>query len=91
VRDLVVRAREGDRDAFSELAARSLGRLTAVARMILRDEYAAQDTVQDAFIEGWKSLPGGRGGDRRPAGPRDLPTDRGHDRRLRRAPPRDLD
>ena len=64
MRDLVVRAREGDRDAFSELAARSLGRLTAVARMILRDEYAAQDAVQEAFIEAWKSLPGLRDPDR---------------------------
>jgi RNA polymerase sigma factor (sigma-70 family) len=58
VRDLVIRARDGDRDAFSELAAQSIGRLTAVARMILRDEYAAQDAVQDAFIEAWRSLPG---------------------------------
>jgi RNA polymerase sigma-70 factor, ECF subfamily len=58
VRDLVVRARGGDRDAFSELVARSIGRLTAVARMILRDEYGAQDAVQDAFIEAWRSLPG---------------------------------
>lgn len=58
VRDLVVRAREGDRDAFSELATRSIGRLTAIARMILRDEYAAQDAVQEAFIEAWRSLPG---------------------------------
>lgn len=58
VQDLVIRARAGDRDAFSELAARSIGRLTAVARMILRDEYAAQDAVQDTFIEAWRSLPG---------------------------------
>jgi RNA polymerase sigma-70 factor (ECF subfamily) len=58
VRELVVRAREGDRDAFSELAARSIGRLTAVARMILRDEFAAQDAVQETFIEAWRSLPG---------------------------------
>jgi RNA polymerase sigma-70 factor (ECF subfamily) len=58
VRDLVIRARGGDRDAFSELATRSIGRLTAVARMILRDEYAAQDAVQEAFIEAWRSLPG---------------------------------
>jgi RNA polymerase sigma factor (sigma-70 family) len=64
VRELVVRAREGDRDAFSELAARSIGRLTAVARMILRDEYAAQDAVQETFIEAWKSLPGLREPDR---------------------------
>lgn len=58
MRDLVIRARSGDRDAFSDLAAHSLGRLTAVARLILRDEYAAQDAVQDAFIEAWQSLPG---------------------------------
>src|SRR4029079_13300175 len=64
MRDLVIRARDGDRDAFSALAAQSLGRLTAVARMILRDEYAAQDAVQDAFIEAWRSLPGLREPDR---------------------------
>ena len=43
---------------------RSIGRLTAVARMILRDEYAAQDAVQEAFIEAWRSLPGLREPDR---------------------------
>jgi len=64
VRDLVIQARGGDRDAFSELAARSIGRLTAVARMILRDEYAAQDAVQETFIEAWRSLPGLRDPDR---------------------------
>jgi RNA polymerase sigma factor (sigma-70 family) len=64
VRDLVIRARAGDRDAFSELVSQSLGRLTAVARMILRDEYAAQDAVQEAFIEAWRSLPGLRDPDR---------------------------
>ena len=62
--ELVVRARGGDRDAFTELVARSIGRLTAVARMILRDEYAAQDAVQDACIEAWRSLPGLRDPDR---------------------------
>jgi len=64
VRDLVIRARGGDRDAFTELVARSIGRLTAVARMILRDEYAAQDAVQESFIEAWRSLPGLREPDR---------------------------
>jgi RNA polymerase sigma factor (sigma-70 family) len=58
VRELVIRARGGDRDAFAELVARSLGRLTSLARMVLRDEYAAQDAVQEAFIEAWRSLPG---------------------------------
>jgi RNA polymerase sigma-70 factor (ECF subfamily) len=64
VRDLVIRARDGDRDAFSALVTRSIGRLTAVARMIIRDEYAAQDAVQEAFIEAWRSLPGLRDPDR---------------------------
>jgi len=64
MRDLVVRARDGDRDAFSELAARSIGRLSAAARMILRDEYAAQDAVQETFIEAWRSVPGLRDPDR---------------------------
>ena len=64
MRELVIRARGGDQDAFSELASRSIGRLTAVARMILRDEYAAQDAVQETFIEAWRSLPGLREPDR---------------------------
>jgi len=64
VQDLVIRARAGDRDAFSQLAARTIGRLTTVARMILRDEYAAQDAVQETFIEAWRSLPGLRDPDK---------------------------
>ncbi len=64
MRDLVIRARAGDVDAFSQLVARSIGRLTAVARMILRDEYAAQDAVQETFIEAWRSLPGLRDPDK---------------------------
>ena len=64
MRDRVIRARQGDRDAFSDLVAQSLGRLTSVARLILRDEYAAQDAVQEAFIEAWRSLPGLREPDR---------------------------
>ena len=64
MRDLVVWARAGDHDAFSQLAARSIGRLTAAARMILRDEYAAQDAVQDTLFEAWRSLPGLRDPDR---------------------------
>jgi RNA polymerase sigma factor (sigma-70 family) len=64
VQELVIRARAGDRDAFSQLAAQSIGRLTAVARMIVRDEYAAQDAVQECFIEAWRSLPGLRDPDK---------------------------
>lgn len=64
MRELVIRAREGDRDAFTELVARSIGRLTAAARMILRDEYAAQDAVQETFVHAWRSLPGLRDPDK---------------------------
>lgn len=55
-RRLVVRAQEGDHDAFSELAASSIGRLTAVARLILHDEYRAQDAVQDALVDAWRDI-----------------------------------
>jgi RNA polymerase sigma-70 factor (ECF subfamily) len=64
VRELVILAREGDHAAYSELATRSIGRLTAAARMILRDEHRAQDAVQDTLVEAWRSLPGLRDPDR---------------------------
>lgn len=55
-RRLVVRAREGDHDAFAEIAASSIGRLTAVARLILHDEYGAQDAVQETLFHAWRDL-----------------------------------
>ena len=63
-RDLVVRAKAGDHDAFSALAAASLGRLLATARLVLRDEDLAQDAVQDALITAWLDLRGLRDPDR---------------------------
>lgn len=57
-RGLVVRAREGDHDAFSALAAASIAQLDAVARLILRDNAAADDAVQDALIEAWRGIRG---------------------------------
>ena len=50
-RDIVIRARAGDRDAFSMLATASIGRLNAVARLIVRDDGRAEDAVQDALID----------------------------------------
>jgi hypothetical protein len=41
-RDLVIRARGGDRDAFASLAAAAITRLDAVARMITRDPERAR-------------------------------------------------
>src|SRR3954454_14783461 len=63
-RDLVVRARAGDRDAFSLLASASIGRLNAVARLIVRDEGRAEDAVQDALVDAWRDLRGLRDPDR---------------------------
>ena len=54
----VVRAREGDRQAFAELVHASGARLDATARLILRDPNLAQDAVQEALIRAWRGLPG---------------------------------
>lgn len=64
MRELVILARQGDHGAYAELVARSIGRLTAAARMILRDEHRAQDAVQDTLVEAWRSIPGLRDPDR---------------------------
>ena len=55
---LVVRAREGDRQAFAELVRASGARLDATARLILRDSDLAQDAVQETLIRAWRGLPG---------------------------------
>ena len=63
-RELVIRAQEGDHDAFSRLAAGSIGRLNALARLILSDYTRAEDAVQDAFFDAWRDLRGLRDPDR---------------------------
>jgi RNA polymerase sigma-70 factor, ECF subfamily len=63
-RELVVRAMGGDHDAFTRLVAGSIGRLNAIARLILRDTGLAEDAVQEAFVDAWRSLPGLRDPDR---------------------------
>jgi RNA polymerase sigma factor (sigma-70 family) len=55
-RQLVVRAQGGDHTAFAALAAASIGRLTAVARLTLRDSPRAEDAVQDALIDAWRNI-----------------------------------
>jgi RNA polymerase sigma-70 factor (ECF subfamily) len=54
----VEQARDGDVDAFSQLASASIANLYAVARLILRDTPRAEDAVQDALIEAWRSIRG---------------------------------
>jgi RNA polymerase sigma-70 factor (ECF subfamily) len=63
-RDLVVRAREGDRDAFARLVAARISRLDAVARLITRDPERAKDAVQETFARAWRDLRGLRDPDR---------------------------
>jgi RNA polymerase sigma factor (sigma-70 family) len=63
-RDLVVRAREGDHDAFSELAAGSIERLVRLARLIVRDADRADDAVQEALVTAWLDIRGLRDPDR---------------------------
>ena len=63
-RGLVISAQEGDHEAFSRLASIHIGRLTAIARLILHDAGAAEDAVQDALVDAWRSLPTLRDPDR---------------------------
>jgi RNA polymerase sigma-70 factor, ECF subfamily len=55
--DLVERARRGDREAFGQLAAGEVDRLTAIARLVLRDPDLAEDAVQEALVRCWRQLP----------------------------------
>ena len=57
-RDLVERARGGDRDAFATLAADSIGRLFNVAQLMLRDRDLADDAVQETLVLAWRDLKG---------------------------------
>lgn len=63
-RDLVVRAREGDRDAFARLAAAAIVQLDGAARLIVRDPERAKDAVQECLIRAWRDLPSLRDPDR---------------------------
>jgi RNA polymerase sigma-70 factor (ECF subfamily) len=51
------RARRGDHEAFSALAAGPVDRLYAIARLILRDTDLAEDATQDALVRAWRDLP----------------------------------
>jgi RNA polymerase sigma-70 factor (ECF subfamily) len=55
-RELVVRAIDGDRDAFADIIEASLSRQYAVAALILGDGDRAQDAVQEALVSAWRGL-----------------------------------
>jgi RNA polymerase sigma-70 factor (ECF subfamily) len=56
MRDLVERARAGDREAFSELGRLWVDRLYAIAQLILRDPERAEDATQEALVDCWRDL-----------------------------------
>jgi RNA polymerase sigma-70 factor, ECF subfamily len=56
-RELVERARHGDREAYELLARASARRLYGVAYRILRDSDRAQDATQQALLSIWLDLP----------------------------------
>ncbi len=53
---LVVRAREGDVDAFASLVDRYEVRLLRFAMRTLGDRQDAEDVVQDTLVQAWRSL-----------------------------------
>ena len=57
-RDLVERAKRGDRTAFADLAAGAIGRLFNVAELMLRDRFLAEDAVQETLVLAWRDLRG---------------------------------
>src|SRR5262245_43323926 len=63
-RDLVVRARNGDHDAFSTLAAGAVDRLHRIAWLILRSDHDAADTVQESLLSAWLHIAAVRDPDR---------------------------
>jgi RNA polymerase sigma-70 factor (ECF subfamily) len=63
-RDLVLRARNGDHDAFTALAAAAFDRLHRTARLILRSDDRAADAVQESLTAAWLHIRAVRDPDR---------------------------
>ena len=63
-RDLVLRARNGDHDAFTALAAGAFEGLHRTARLILRSDDRAADAVQESLLAAWLHIRAVRDPDR---------------------------
>ena len=63
-RELVERAIDGDHEAFVSLASAAYQRVFGIARLILRDEDAASDAVQEAMTSAWLHIRAVRDPDR---------------------------
>jgi RNA polymerase sigma-70 factor (ECF subfamily) len=57
-RDVIERARGGDREAFATIATESIGRLYNIAQLMLRDGDRADDAVQETLVLAWRDLKG---------------------------------
>ena len=55
-RDLVLRARDGDRDAFAEIVRSYQRRIYAVAMRMTRRHEVADDITQDTFVRAYRNL-----------------------------------
>ncbi len=60
-RDLVDRARGGDRAAFERLVSAHLSRVWRIAWRIVRNDADAEDVVQEVFLAAWQGIPAYRG------------------------------
>jgi RNA polymerase sigma-70 factor (ECF subfamily) len=63
-RDLVLRARNGDQEAFTALAADAIDHLHRTARLILRSDDRAADAVQESLMAAWLHIRAVRDPDR---------------------------
>lgn len=57
-RDLVDRARQGDKDAFGELVRRHQPRIFRLSVHMLRDSADAEDVTQETFVRAYRALEG---------------------------------
>src|SRR4026208_788658 len=55
-RELVDRAKQGDEEAFDDLARQVGDRCMGIAHRILRDPHLAEDAVQAALVVAWRGL-----------------------------------
>jgi RNA polymerase sigma-70 factor (ECF subfamily) len=56
--DLVTRAQQGDREAFSELVRRNREGVISIVYRMCGDANLAEDVAQEAFIRAWQHLAG---------------------------------
>ena len=63
-RAVIEHAMAGDHDAFARVADASIRSMYATARLIVRDDAAAEDATQEALVNAWRYLPSLRDPDR---------------------------